>query len=450
MKVSCVIKKKAKRNDLESQATIYVRLRDGRAIDIIAPTEFSINPNLWDSDGEQVKSKVVCSDEFRNTINDGLRKLKSFVETEYQAASKEDVSTEWLKEVVDKYHHPENYITEEEIEAETKPAFDQLFKRFLDEHKLSEVRQKNFRVIKRACLRYELYVRTTRRGQKSFVLDIDTVNTDTLRDIWSFFENEHLYYELYPDLYEQVKEKRKPKPRGENTLIDYFCRIRTFFLWCHDVAKVTNNKPFDSFRIEECVYGDPVYPTLEERDKLYKADFSDDKELETQRDIFVFQSVIGCRIGDYYRMKKNYIINGAIEYIAGKTKDDRPITVRVPLNEIAKAILAKYKDCPGDQLLPFIGEQEYNRLIKEAFKRAGLDRMVTLLDPLTRKEVKRPLYEVASSHMARRTLIGNLYKRVKDPNLIGSLSGNKEGSKAFERYRNIDEDMKKELVNLLD
>lgn len=36
------------------------------------------------------------------------------------------------------------------------------------------------------------------------------------------------------------------------------------------------------------------------------------------------------------------------------------------------------------------------------------------------------------------------------PNLVGSLSGHKEGSKAFARYRDIDEDMKKELVDLLD
>ena len=43
--------------------------------------------------------------------------------------------------------------------------------------------------------------------------------------------------------------------------------------------------------------------------------------------------------------------------------------------------------------------------------------------------------------MARRTFIGNIYKKVKDPNLVGALSGHKEGSKAFARYRDIDEEM---------
>ena len=84
------------------------------------------------------------------------------------------------------------------------------------------------------------------------------------------------------------------------------------------------------------------------------------------------------------------------------------------------------------------------------FKEAGLNRIVTILNPTTREEEKRHLYEIASSHLARRTFIGNLYKQVKDPNLVGKLSGHVEGSKAFARYRDIDEEMKQQLVALLD
>ena len=84
------------------------------------------------------------------------------------------------------------------------------------------------------------------------------------------------------------------------------------------------------------------------------------------------------------------------------------------------------------------------------FTIAGLTRPVTILNPTTREEEKRPLNEVASSHLARRCFIGNLYKQVKDPNLIGKLSGHTEGSRAFARYRDIDEDMRKELVTMLE
>ena len=51
--------------------------------------------------------------------------------------------------------------------------------------------------------------------------------------------------------------------------------------------------------------------------------------------------------------------------------------------------------------------------------------------------------------MRRPWFIGNIYKEVKDPNLVGALSGHKEGSKAFARYRDIDEEMKQDLVNIL-
>lgn len=84
------------------------------------------------------------------------------------------------------------------------------------------------------------------------------------------------------------------------------------------------------------------------------------------------------------------------------------------------------------------------------FAAAKLTRMVTVLNSATREEEKRPLNEIASSHLARRCFIGNLYKKVKDPNLVGALSGHKEGSKAFARYREIDEEMRQDLVKLLE
>lgn len=120
------------------------------------------------------------------------------------------------------------------------------------------------------------------------------------------------------------------------------------------------------------------------------------------------------------------------------------------MNETARRLIAKYRDPDRESLFPFNTEQDYNRKIKEVFRRAGLDRMVTVLDQQTRQEIQRPLYEVASSHMARRTFIGNIYKKVKDPNLVGALSGHKEGSRAFARYRTIDDDLKKEMIGFLD
>ena len=88
MKITLIIKKSVKRYDTESKATIYARLRDGRQVDMVAPTRLTINPNLWDDKAEQVKSKIVCDDEMRSYYNDVARKLKSYLETAERVAER--------------------------------------------------------------------------------------------------------------------------------------------------------------------------------------------------------------------------------------------------------------------------------------------------------------------------------------------------------------------------
>ena len=151
------------------------------------------------------------------------------------------------------------------------------------------------------------------------------------------------------------------------------------------------------------------------------------------------------------RLTPSNIINGYVEYIASKTMNDRSDVIRVPLTQRAKDILEKYKDVERDgKILPFISSQKYNVAIKKIFKESGITRMVTVLNPTTGKEEQRPINEIASSHLARRTFVGNLYKKVKDPNLVGALSGHKEGSRAFARYREIDDDLKKEMIGFIE
>ena len=148
---------------------------------------------------------------------------------------------------------------------------------------------------------------------------------------------------------------------------------------------------------------------------------------------------------------ENNVINGVVEYIPHKTKGERQNVIRVPMNTRAVVLMGKYKgmDRKG-RLFPFVSAQKYNEDIKEIFRLCGVTRLVTVVNSVTGKEEQRPINEVASSHMARRTFVGNLYKQVKDPNLIASMSGHAEGSKAFNRYREIDDELKKEVVSLID
>lgn len=396
-----------------------------------------------------------------------LKALTDVLEREINTcADKTTITREHLEKIVKKFHKPIK------AKREFEKSFFDVIDTYLAAHKLSENRLKNFRVLVRCLHRFELFKK--KDGSRGFTLSFANLTPELLRQIEDFLLDEKSVFLQYPDIYEQFpysakvavktpKRKRPPtldeegnevpkgmpKPRGQNSVADMLTRFRAFILWAIDNGYTANN-PFKHYTIGEIVYGTPIYITNEERNRLLETDLSDDKELETQRDIFVFQCLVGCRVSDLYKMTYRNIINDAIEYIPRKTKEDRPITVRVPLNETARKLIAKYQEYSRDSLFPFNTEQDYNRKIKEAFRRAGLDRTVTVLDQQTRQEVQKPLYEVASSHMARRTFIGNIYKKVKDPNLVGALSGHKEGSKAFARYRTIDDDMKKELIGFLE
>ena len=396
-----------------------------------------------------------------------LKALTDLLEQEINTApDKAAITREYMQGIVKRFHKPTKAKKEHE-----KSFFD-VIDIYLATHKLSENRLKNFRVLVRCLHRFELYKRA--EESRGFSLSFTTLTSDVLGQIVDFLFNEQSVFLRYPEIYEQYpysakvalktpKRKRPPvldengeeipkgmpKPRGLNTVADMLTRFRAFVLWAIDNGHTTNN-PFKHFTIGEIVYGTPIYITNEERTKLFETDLSANKEVEIQRDIFIFHCFIGCRVSDLFKMTYQNIIGDSIEYIQRKTKEDRPITVRVPLSKTAIALIDKYREEGRESLFPFSTEQHYNRKIKEAFRLAGLDRIVTVPDQRTRAEVHKPIYELASSHMARRTFIGNIYKKVKDPNLVGSLSGHKEGSKAFARYRDIDDDMKKEMIGYLE
>lgn len=406
-------------------------------------SEIEVNPSNWDAKKFEIKTKVVFKEDERKKFNKAVFERKNLILDIYnKSTDKDNFSSEQLEIEIDKILHPEQH----QSEIVEKSFFD-LFDEFLIKHPLSKVRINNYKVVKRALQRFELL---QQKKNKSYLLTLDNMTADTLHKLDVFLKNEHETYLKHPEIYQAVPESRTPQQRGQNTLSDFYSKIKTFFKWCILCGYTTNN-PFLKFEMPSTTYGTPFYISIDERNQLYNLDLTSRPQLAIQRDIFVFQCLVGCRVGDLFKIKKSNVNNSVLSYIARKTKDKHPVTVKVPLNNKAVEILARYEAIiTDDRILPFISEQKYNGAIKEAFKLAEINRIVTILNPTTGEQEQQPLYKVASSHLARRTFIGNLYKKVKDPNLIGSMSGHKEGSKAFARYREIDEQDKIEVLKLIE
>ncbi len=405
-----------------------------------------------------------------------LDKLCAHISDAFENADKDSIPSDWLKMVIDEYNHPEKY-------GKSERTFWELAEEYIENPhgdkttKIVETHARVYRVLCRAVSRYERFVREMDNERMDFVFDINKVKKEDIEELVDYLRNEKALSDRYPTLFKRLcseypteylypqKRNRDIEERGENTIIKMKQHLKAMFNYFNEKG-YTVNKPFEGIKIGTAKLGTPIYITIEERNRIANADLAsiwesmpkDERQkarmtiktLIEQRDIFTFHCFAGCRVGDLMKFTPSHIDGDILEYIPSKTKDESAVIARVPLHEKAMALVEKYKGADANgRLFPFISEQRYNDAIKVIFKMAGVTRNVERINSLTGKTELVPIYEIASSHMARRTFVGNLYFRVQDPALIGQMSGHVEGSKAFSRYRKIEDETLRAQINLI-
>lgn len=239
--------------------------------------------------------------------------------------------------------------------------------------------------------------------------------------------------------------------RGRNYVSVVLKKLQRFFSWAITDQKqrnieVTIKNPFIDFKITPKLYGTPIILQKKERDLLFDFVFKNDNDrLKKVRDIFIFQCYCGARVSDLMKLTTNNLHGDTLRYIPQKTSKENSKTVEIPLNKKAIQILKRYND-PEGYLLPRMSDVEINRTLKTVFEEAKLNRPVEHLNPLTEKIEFLPLHKVATTHLARRTFAGLMYSAGVKDDIIGSMTGHSENSKAFTRYRAIDMDLKKKAT----
>lgn len=352
---------------------------------------------------------------------------------------------------------------EQEEQRKTKHDFFALTEAYLkaDDHKngsFSYDHIRSFKVLVRCVCRWVEYQRWFTR-KTDFYFDIDGVTADDIRSLFDYIKNEHSLSKKHPKFFKNITAKYptslkgsknpcKIEERGDNTIIKLKKKLKAFFAWLHRRG-VTTNDPFKGITIGAERFGTPFYLSVEERNRIAEYDLSHTPRLERQRDIFVFQCLVGCRIGDLLTLTESLIDDkGFLRYVDHKTKDkaDKREVV-VPLTDQALHLIDKYRgvDAKG-RLFPFISKQKYNEAIKEVLQVVGIDRVVQVRDTLTGEMVSVNLTEKITSHIARKTFTASAYREVKDPNIVGRMTGHAEGSKAFTRYNNIEDEILSSVV----
>lgn len=435
----------------------------GKVIDIRAKSGIFINPLMYDAKKKTIKTysankliteEVVYHNMQINKLNNLLAKISEVYNDE---PNKDDICGTWLENIVHDVCLPQTRL-EKETTIEGKNIY-QYFLDFLDKKQYSGDYNRGMMVCIRSVARYEMYVRMTDRRRKNFTFDVDTITKYDIEEYREYLSKEKLLYEQHPRLFKSIlmnypanikRGNLSIENRGNNAIHKLMKKLKSFFAWMN-YEGITSNNPFLGIKLGSEKYGTPYYITVKERDLIASAKMPT-KHLETQRDIFVFHCFVGCRVSDLIKLSSANVTDGILTYTPHKTKDDgqQALQARVPLHPVAQELIRKYAgtDSKG-RLFPFITPQKYNDAIKEVFALAGITRNVEVRNALTGEMEIKPINEVASSHLARRTFVGNLYSKVADPNLIGKMSGHVDGSKAFSRYRKIEDETLKNIIDLL-
>lgn len=222
------------------------------------------------------------------------------------------------------------------------------------------------------------------------------------------------------------------KGRKITTIIN---KKRSLLAWIHEAERqglintiVTGVSRYKLPKNKES--SNDIYLTDEELDKMLNLRLTGNEE--AIRDIFILQCQLGQRYGDMMNLSKAVITDEEITLIQEKTSEK----VIIPLNKIAKDILNKYNN-----VLPSVGSEYANQLLKEIGKKAGIDNEILVTEQKGSKlEAKKiPKYEQITTHTARRTFITNAVKKGIPAHIVMRVTGHKS-LKTFEAYNKMTAD----------
>lgn len=277
------------------------------------------------------------------------------------------------------------------------------------------------------------------------VMAYDEWNADLLMKFRQFVQDEYNFVDQYPEIYGEINRRDIPKEkRKANSVANEMQVLKSFFNELVDMEEIQRS-PFSKISREKRKaitrkkYDAPVYLRKEEFKTL--RELSPKKTLAETHEAFLLHCALGCRIGDFQNMTMENVgvsEDGIpyIHYLPQKTRETQNDNKEIvtPLVRFAFEIIKKTLFN-----LPILkypsGKSGYNKKIKELLKQAGIDRLVAEYDEETGTNKYIPLYEAASSKLARKTMV-DMMSKVQVNLYAAGL--HREGSDAVNRYTQLE------------
>jgi integrase len=207
------------------------------------------------------------------------------------------------------------------------------------------------------------------------------------------------------DFYESFLKYLHNRGYAVNTISGYIKNIKVFMNEAFD-RRLTNNIEYKSKRFKKVSETtDKIYLNLNEIDKLYSLDLSNNKKLEKVRDLFIIGCYTGLRFSDLKQISPDNFINNGTQ-LKVKTEKTGEFVV-IPLHRTVKEIVQKYENSIPDVL----SNQKMNEYIKEVAKLAELNERISI--SITKGGEKQSdvfeKWQLVTTHTARRSFATNMY-----------------------------------------
>lgn len=394
-------------------ARLRFRLVDGRKISLYHKTGYLAkikDLEKYENNG-QFKKKVEV---YNKELNGEIIRHMNAMHKAYEKMKEEglDMTSEVFETQIERVFTPIIEVREQVTET--------LVERFL-RHERTALRDgviSDSRYVEAQCYAGKLQRFLTIKGLSK--MTVQEFTTELLLEFRQFVFDEYLYVPRYKSLYTKDKVTRKPMRRLSNTsVVQVLSMLRAFFNELEANDEITKS-PFRRLTAEKrktilrVMFDDPVYLRHEEFQKVINTEVPDD--LKEIKDAFLLNACFGCRIGDFRRLSMDKISVSPegipyIHYIPSKTTHTQTTNqeIKTPIIRLAYDIIMRTKFNLGlvmkDNQLAL-----YNKKLCELMKFCGIDRKVTTYDVEKHDNINIPLYEAASSKLARKTHVDMMSK----------------------------------------
>ena len=268
---------------------------------------------------------------------------------------------------------------------------------------------------------------------------------DLLLEYRKFIYDEWRYVAQFPHLYPTGGGKHAPRRRCKDTTVVHDLKaLQAFFRELEDTGEIRYS-PFKRISFEKrrsimhVMYDAPFFLKADELRQVMRTAVPPD--LQQTKDIFVLNCALGCRISDLKRLTMDKVAVSEdgipyVHYIPSKTARAQTTNqeIQTPLIRPALEIIRRTRLAFNGHN-PKYEKQVYNKALRRLLEYCGIDRQVCLYDHERGDNVYKPLYEVASSKLARKTHVDMLTK-VQINYYAAGL--HREGSGAVFRYTNLE------------